>query len=355
MYRSVRFEHFRGFSSFNLRDLRRFSLLTGKNNVGKTGVLEGLFLHSGALNAPDLPLRLNLFRGIEPAVVATPTTSPWDTFFTDFDTSQPIRLDAETERYRRISITMELIPPEEFPRRVDFSKSLQVPEGTPDPVMSAIRVREKADGETQENTHFITQAGLVQQRQTYRPRISATYLRAALRGANEDVERFSELKVRNQEGPLVDALQVIEPRLREIDTIVTGGQARLHADIGSGRLLPLHLLGEGMARLTSYVLAVITASEDSLILIDEFENGIHYSALRPVWQVLSTAARRRGVQIVATTHSEECVRAAQEAISEEFPNDLRLFRLERRDGRVRAIDYDAELLRLAAQQDMEVR
>jgi AAA domain, putative AbiEii toxin, Type IV TA system len=307
MYKSLSVENFRGFESFTLRGLKRFSLLTGKNNVGKTAVLEGLFLHSGALNAPDLPLRLNLFRGLEPDVVFTSTTSPWDLLFKDLDTSHPIELKADTGQSGRISITLEVVPSEELPRRVeDVSKSLQsTSEGTASPVVSGVRVRERFRGQARENLQFITQSGIVQQSASFRPRIASTYLRAALRGTNEDVERFSNLRVRGDEGPVVEALRTIESRLREIDIIVTAGQPRLHADIGTGRMLPLHLLGEGMVRLISYVLAVSTSSEDGLVLIDEFENGIHYSALRSVWQALSSAARRRGVQIVATTHSEE--------------------------------------------------
>jgi AAA15 family ATPase/GTPase len=64
MFRSLSICGFRGFQDLRVDDLDRFSLFLGPNNVGKTAVLEAIFLMAGPTN-PDLPLRVNAFRGIE--------------------------------------------------------------------------------------------------------------------------------------------------------------------------------------------------------------------------------------------------------------------------------------------------
>jgi len=226
---------------------------------------------------------------------------------------------------------------------------------SPGSPVGAIRVEEQFGGTVHKATQVMTRNGFIQQGEIFPSRKTVVYFSGAARTTNDDVQRFSDLQVENREEEVVQAIKVIEPRIRKIDISLAGGQPRLHADIGLRRSLPLNLLGEGTARVMSFILAIHTAGEQGVVLIDEFENGIHYSALAPVWRTLASDAARSGVQIIATTHSNECVQAAQEGLGDLGISDLALFRLERRREEIHVVDYNAELLRLAAEQDMEVR
>ena len=62
MYQNVTIENFRGITSLEIDDFKKVNLFVGKNNCGKTTVLEALFLLTGPVNA-ELPLRINAFRG----------------------------------------------------------------------------------------------------------------------------------------------------------------------------------------------------------------------------------------------------------------------------------------------------
>ncbi len=64
MFQSVSIKNFRGFQDFRLEGLERFNLLLGRNNAGKTSILEAMFLLLGPTN-PQLTLTINAFRGIE--------------------------------------------------------------------------------------------------------------------------------------------------------------------------------------------------------------------------------------------------------------------------------------------------
>lgn len=64
MYSSFEVRHFRCFRDLTITGLDRVNLIAGVNNVGKTAILEALFLHCGAYN-PELAIRINAFRGIE--------------------------------------------------------------------------------------------------------------------------------------------------------------------------------------------------------------------------------------------------------------------------------------------------
>ena len=118
--------------------------------------------------------------------------------------------------------------------------------------------------------------------------------------------------------------------------------------------VPLKRLGEGAVRL--FALAVAMADiRNGVLLIDEFENGLHYSAQADVWRALFSAASTTRVQIIATTHSWDCIRSFANVATENSPSDSMLYRLSRRHGTLRAIEYDQEDLAVAAEQRIEVR
>jgi AAA15 family ATPase/GTPase len=150
-------------------------------------------------------------------------------------------------------------------------------------------------------------------------------------------------------------LQVVEPSLRRLSVRVIGDTAVIQGDVGLGELMPLQFMGDGMVRLLSMVLGILTLPPGGIALVDEVENGIHHSAMLKVWLALATAARKASVQIFATTHSHECIEAAHRAFEESGKYDLRVHRLERVAGQVRAVTSDQTTLATALDQEWEVR
>ncbi len=97
-----------------------------------------------------------------------------------------------------------------------------------------------------------------------------------------------------------------------------------------------------------------------MLLIDEIDNGLHYSALRILWKGILQAAREYDVQIVATTHSAEALRHLTWVLGEEehaeYRDDVAAYTLIRADDdTVRSYRYDYEQLEFALEHDMEVR
>lgn len=74
-----------------------------------------------------------------------------------------------------------------------------------------------------------------------------------------------------------------------------------------------------------------------------------------IWAGLMELCAREGVQIFATTHSRECVMAAQAASQARGQDDLALFRLQRVKNEVEAIRLGGQHLELAAEMGLEVR
>ncbi|HKV59352.1 MAG TPA: AAA family ATPase [Ktedonobacteraceae bacterium] len=118
--------------------------------------------------------------------------------------------------------------------------------------------------------------------------------------------------------------------------------------------LPIRTLGDGMQRMLGIVLALVNAS-DGMLLIDEIENGIHYSVQPELWQVILQLAHSLNVQVFATTHSWDSIEGFQKATQEQKQEEGFLIRLGYKKSGVNAILFDEEELGIATRQQIEVR
>jgi AAA15 family ATPase/GTPase len=97
------------------------------------------------------------------------------------------------------------------------------------------------------------------------------------------------------------------------------------------------------------------ASGKKIVLIDEFESGLHYSVLKEIWKGVLNLTEQEGVQIFATTHSYECIRAAHAAFSETLNYDFALHRLEEIKGDIAVTSYDRDTLETSLASNFEIR
>jgi hypothetical protein len=175
------------------------------------------------------------------------------------------------------------------------------------------------------------------------------------RSPEEDTKWFSKLADVGRQDEVLSTLRIIEPRLKSLAVSTSDGPAMIYGDIGVGRRVPMSQMGEGMVRLLSLVLEIANASGGA-VLIDEIENGLHYSVMSNVWKALAAAAHQADTQIFATTHSFECIRAAHEAFLARDKYDFRLHRLDRTENKpITSVTYDANMLSAALASDFEVR
>ncbi len=93
-----------------------------------------------------------------------------------------------------------------------------------------------------------------------------------------------------------------------------------------------------------------------ILLIDEFENGLHWEVQKELWKALFEAANQLGVQVFATTHSQDCIQAFVEAQKERLiPSASYVYRLERRGEDIHAHEFSPQGLEAAIRQGIEVR
>ncbi len=379
MYTSFTIENFRLFDMLTVEPLARVNLIAGDNNGGKTALLEALWLHSGP-NMPELCLRLSGFRGI-------PGPNPrrlWHDVFYNFDAERKIVLLAkgtwgDAERTLKVfsriadntvvTLASENMPSVPFwsSQENDFSvasTSEIVFEYTDQHKNNFVSVgrwvrTELAPVALLPNLPQIAGEGMASQQAAMPERPPAVFLSARQRsGPEEDVVRFGEAELAGYSDQIVDCLKQVDPRIKRLTTISAPPSPMLYADVGLSRPVPMGFLGDGIGRLLSVVLAFHSA-RDGTILIDEIENGIHHSRLTGVWKHIGWLSREFNVQVFATTHSYECIVAANKAFkSIEMRDELAYVRLQRnrQTHRVECVPYDdAAVFDYAMEYGREVR
>jgi energy-coupling factor transporter ATP-binding protein EcfA2 len=153
---------------------------------------------------------------------------------------------------------------------------------------------------------------------------------------------------------VLTAMRFIEPRIERI-TALSNSPAFFLRLSGVAQRVPLGSLGEGVRRLF-FLACKFAAASNGVLLVDEIESGLHYSAMQDVWRLVLTWAELFDVQLFATTHSHDCLRALGAAIEQNSSADLSLHRLNAAaDGAIRVTRYSKEEVVLAANEDIEVR
>ncbi len=355
MYESFTIRNFRGFHDLEFAPLTRVNLITGANNVGKTALLEGIFLHLG-VNNPQIPLRVNIIRGIERFKIQPEDL--WGWLFFAKRLSEPIILTSIDDRGVSRTVEIALVVPETShisAQDRDTTKhsaafSSAALEGPRELVLSYHdSLGNKTDGRV-----FISTSGELEARLSSRASLpQGIYLSTRSRFVHEDAERYSNLERVGKHESILPILRLMEPRLTRIAVVISGGMPLISGDIGIGELIPLPLMGEGMVRLMSILLA-ITNSPGGVVLIDEIENGLHHSVMNRIFEAVGMAARTHDTQVFATTHSWECIRAAHDAFSAAV-QEWRLHRLEQVSGQIRDYVYDEDSLSASLRADLEVR
>lgn len=164
----------------------------------------------------------------------------------------------------------------------------------------------------------------------------------------------------NLESEIIAALGLIDKRVSGVAFVEDISKGRSNDNRiplvkieGIDEPLPLKSMGDGITRLFHIIVALVNA-RNGLLLIDEFENGLHWSVQPKVWDIVFQLSERLNVQVFATTHSRDCLEGFDNTWNK-YPELGSFFRLDAKDSLIKATEYTSETLTDAIDMDVEVR
>lgn len=353
MFSTLAIKNFRGIQLLTLTGLRRINLISGRNNSGKTSVLESLFMLSGASN-PLFTMKIGQLRGQRSA--GGNGDGVWRSLFHEMNPRTPILLrGAWNAEARERQLEIEALQVASY--SMDASSSEGVSADTDDFEIGGLQLRyaPAADDEVVTKAIFDPRTGNVDAPGRQRPDFfRSSFLSArSYSSLDRDANQFSHLVRIKQDGDVLMAMRIIESRIKRIEVLSENGGPAVYVDLGFDSLIPLPACGEGFVRLFS-IIVELTACRGGVLLIDEIDNGLHYSVLEALWALLGALAAKHDVQVFGTTHNDDLIRSALQAFSGE-PAILGLYRIDRMPTGHVAVSYNDESRQAVMEEHFEVR
>lgn len=332
MLKSLHIKNFRGFRDLKIEPLKRVNLITGQNNTGKTGVLEALVLLLGESgpnhqNQNSRHQLVNLFR----TVGGNYNETFWDWLFNNKSLDKTIEIKASFDTSPENSFGIQLTKTPQV--RLDKAGNAINPENVGSSLFYRIGQKDSAD---------------------LKPAIFSTLPNRP----EQDAVDYQRVILKRRKKQVEKLLREIEPRLEAVEALRIGDQhsspSLIYADLGLREMIPVTQLGQGFNRLLD-IYSEIVVADAKVLLVDEIENGLHHSVMPVIWKGLFLAAQEFDVQIFATTHSWECILAADEAARAGENYDLALIRLDRVKEDIKATVIDEKSLSTAKELQWEMR
>ncbi|WP_457562087.1 AAA family ATPase [Caminibacter pacificus] len=317
MIKLLEIENYRRLQSFKFDGFKRINLITGANNIGKTSLLEAISF--ATLENPDSVV-LNLFQILQrrdPELPIRHKNEPVDSFIRDIK-----------KRYKFFKIKSNLT-------KIVFESSDSIE------YLFEVKVNDKVrkyiqivnpymlpDVDTKHYV-FIVDAGgsIIKLKELYK------YVQA-----NEDEEFIDE------------NIRLFDKNIEKFKIINDEPSVKIK---NLNDYIPISELGEGLKRFIFILLAFykVKDKKNSLVLIDEIENGIWYKNYELVWKNIIYLSKKFDVQVFATTHSKELIESFVKVIEKENFEDMSFIELLQ-DG---YMHFDKDTLKLEIENDFEVR
>lgn len=354
MISKLTLKNFRCFQDFTLDGIRPVTLIAGTNNVGKSTLLESIVLFVDRYSS-DVFIKLNNFRGIQ--LLKFSPQMVWEPLFSNMNTANAISIcvnndkEIQTAVFRKNPSFSSSSTPES-----PFSQGVQ---GTGIQLINSYPLEleykdstqsDKATFEISENRIVCVTANT--------PKVTPYahyYSSKVILAPTEAAELFGKIEVAGNKSKCVEVMKLLDSRIKDLSVIVIGGIGVIFADMGLDSKLPVNILGDGINKLMSIMLLML-ANPQSIILIDEIENGFHYSFFPKLWEIIGKLASETKCQVFATTHSYECIDGASVLVDDaDNPEIFRYVRLDRNDGIIVPNVFDKDSYEYAVENEWEVR
>lgn len=371
---SLIIQNFRGFENFQINQLGRVNLIVGKNNIGKTSLLEAIWLYANRgssvtiydiLKDRDEHRVFNLNTDSEQTqqeILAIKNLFYQRNDFTD--QTQTLQIGNTRENYLQLQARWYQVEMDDndnlMPKPIKYADL----DFSDEPFFGVEAVMHTKDESIQRIRRYPSYS--LSNNQAW-IEVSCNFIRSRL------VDRYRVNTWRNTtlieglEHYVIEGLQIIEPLIEAINVINFEERSGINRTVasnlipipvvrmaGATKFIPLRSLGDGLNRMLILILAMVNA-KDGFVLIDEIENGLHYSIYPDVWKLIFKLAETLNVQVFATTHSKECLNAFNKTNKDQAAQSGRLIRLGRKKGKIVATEYNQKDMQVILERDIEVR
>lgn len=294
--RNINIENFKCFKKLEIFEFSNVNLIGGKNNVGKTSLLEAIELLSGAKKTQDLIYQIQHMLRRRQDFTRNQRFIEIDFMYDDSQfiliKSNIRRCEVKFEEKTNDKSQEDLFGNSIDEEQYDLYLNISV-NGDERRIPTDLFLRNKINPIIRRNSEGNTG--------------NVNYIKSSKTDEHSISLLYGSLVDLNKEEYLNTSLQLFDDNLLSIKQRATERGVILKIQ-KKNRKHPVLLssLGDGVNRYIA-ILCAIWASENGILFIDEIENGIHYSNYKKLWKLIFKASNEANCQVFVTSHSKECI------------------------------------------------
>lgn len=368
---SLEIKGYRCFEHLTIEKLGRVNLIVGKNNVGKTALLEALWIYATRGKMATL---INLLFSRDEISIYYENFSSSQAGNIRFNKENLIsetgnlfygrpKLDANSKKLiyvggnnSSISVSTTRMIDEDGKPTNDLSIFEQIWRVRPTGLIIVSVLRENGEEKRAEFYSFENLQSLMLEPPP--ENLPSNFIKSQILDNMSLVKIWDEALREGLEEKAVHFLKIIEPKIEYVNFAGRSENSGIRYPIASNgdssKRVALKGYGEGMTRLLGIALALVQC-RNGILLLDEIESGLHYSVLPDVWKLIFKTAKDLNVQVFATTHSWDCIEAFTKSAIDDKESDGMLIRLENKDGTIKAVTFSEYELETVTRRNIEVR
>jgi AAA15 family ATPase/GTPase len=340
MLNSLRILNFKGIKNVEISSLGQVNLIVGKNNSGKSSILEALMLYAsggseGVLHKISKSYKeksrvdSSPYEMMEERSKIPLTALPYEHIFysRNFNKTKEISIGPIKKHHTYKKLVIQYIDKnnktEEPSQHLDAFTLRYLNQ------YDMLNEEEYVLDQLSQYRHFLyiqqddynklipLEASVINSRRIFNQHspyaINYIHVPARFFSMNDLAQLWDNITLTPYEKMTIDALKLIEPNIEDL-RFVGDRQSNRTALIklkDDDAIFPINSMGDGIIKILQLVLHMY-ASKDGFYLIDEFDNGLHYSVQKPLWDIIFRLSKELNVQVFATTHSWDCIQSFTE-------------------------------------------
>jgi AAA15 family ATPase/GTPase len=362
IFDKISIKGFRGIKNLQIDNLSNVNVFVGKNNSSKTSILEAIYVLAGVYN-PNLLINVTNFRNI-----ILDEANDLRYLFYNLDYTNKLEIDGERtadEYVRSMVVTPNIRAMKINQNTLNQSPALQnllqtVPENVTNELKINFTIKErhkKAFVGTSSVYHAGSTLFNAELAKNFIPDIKANFI-PLKGGLSTDMAKIlNDIIINKDQNIIIESLKKIDDK---ISNISLGNKGMVYLDImGIKQLIPIDLSGDGMRKIFTILLGIYESS-GGVLFIDEIENGLHFSALKTLWNTILKISKQYNVQVFVTTHNYETLKCLKETLESEeninFQKTIRSFTIRKLENlEHKAYCYEFPEFENAIKEGIEIR
>ena len=357
-----------------LKDLRPITLIVGKNNVGKTNILEAISLYINNWSLDSLLRVLNNRKEKTEDFLKATFNQSEDNQLRNFAPILPFREINFLKRSLNNEIVMggnnhflHFALMNAYFRKDSDTAANRLYQLTPYPnritkissnaelVLSVIdrennnstaTIERKEVSSITKKLYKLTKSGIDYTNYSEAEGYNCQLINCKSLSTKLAQKLWADFALTNREQEILRAIKMIDEQIEDFNFVNVDDRivpiVKILRDIDGQKQyvrMPVSELGDGLVHVLNIVVALLSC-QNGVLLLDEAESGLHYTTQMKLWQLIFKLANQYNVQVFATTHSNDCILSFARAAKEREKQEGILIRIEKSNNNIETEVYD---------------